>query len=33
MQIARAMRAAVTAAKLSPAVFYDLRRSYGSLLA
>ncbi len=33
MQIARAMRAAVTAAKLPPAVFYDLRRSYGSLLA
>jgi integrase len=32
-QIARAMRAAVTAAKLPPAVFYDLRRSYGSLLA
>ena len=34
MQIARAMRDAVTAAKLkTPAVFYDLRRSYGSLLA
>ena len=32
-QIVRAMRAAVTAAKLPPAVFYDLRRSYGSLLA
>jgi hypothetical protein len=29
----QAMRAAITAAKLSPAVFYDLRRSYGSLLA
>jgi integrase len=34
MQMARAMRDAVTAAKLeTPAVFYDLRRSYGSLLA
>ncbi len=34
MQIGRAMRDAVTAAKLeTPAVFYDLRRSYGSLLA
>ncbi len=34
MQIARAMREAVTAAQLqAPAVFYDLRRSYGSLLA
>ncbi len=34
MQIGRAMRDAVTAAKLeAPAVFYDLRRSYGSLLA
>lgn len=34
MQIARAMREAVTAANLdTPAVFYDLRRSYGSLLA
>ena len=34
MQIARAMREAVTAAKFeTPAVFYDLRRSYGSLLA
>jgi integrase len=33
MQIARAMRAAVTGAKIPPAVFYDLRRSYGSLLA
>ena len=32
-QIVRAMRAAVTAAKLPPTVFYDLRRSYGSLLA
>ncbi|MGP8166608.1 MAG: tyrosine-type recombinase/integrase [Steroidobacteraceae bacterium] len=34
MQIARAMRAAVTAAQLeTSAQFYDLRRSYGSLLA
>lgn len=34
MQIARAMRDAVAQAKLgSPAVFYDLRRTYGSLLA
>jgi integrase len=34
MQIARAMRAAVAAAQLeTSAQFYDLRRSYGSLLA
>lgn len=34
MQVARAMREATAAAELdTPAVFYDLRRSYGSLLA